>query len=102
MDCLRYEPAGGKARRKDHARRVRAQYEPDGVGKLDGRIAPGDGLLAVAAAGAEEDPAEEGDVVVPADGGEAVGAVRTRLADTAMPWQSRDTHIQEAAKEQAK
>ena len=64
-------------------------------------IAPGDALLAVAATGTEKKPAEEGDVVVPGDGVETVGAVRARLAEAAVVGQTRDADVEKAAEEKA-
>jgi hypothetical protein len=58
-------------------------------------------LLAVAAAGAEEDPAEERDVVVPGDGVRAVRAVGARVVEAAVVGQTGDADVEEASEEQA-
>ena len=81
--------------------RACGEGEPEGEGEFDCGIAPGDGLLAVAAARAKTDPAEEGDVVVPGDGVETVRAVRARLAQAAVVGQAGDADIEKASEEQA-
>jgi hypothetical protein len=55
----------------------------------------------VAAASAEEDPAEQRDVVIPGDGVLAVRAVRARLAEAQVLWQARDADVEKTSEEQA-
>ena len=55
----------------------------------------------MAAAGAEDDPAQERDVVVPGDCLLAVRAVGAGLTDAAVVRQAGDADVQETAEEQA-
>ena len=60
------------------------------------------GSLQLPAPRAQEYPAQQRDVVVPADRRVAVGAVRAGLAEAPVVGQARDADVQEAAEEQAK
>ncbi len=75
--------------------------EPGGGGEFDQGILRRDGLGAVAATAAEQQPAEQRDVVVPADEAAALRAARTRSDDAFAVRKTRDADVEEAAEEQA-
>ena len=79
-----------------------ADSKPKCRGELYQRVAPRDSRLAIAATGAEVDPTEQRDIVVPADHVPAARAVRAGFDDIFVIRQSADAHIQKAAESKAK
>ncbi|MCJ1461099.1 hypothetical protein MMC28_011481, partial [Mycoblastus sanguinarius] len=71
--------------------------EPETGQQLDTRVAPRDGSSAVAAAPAQQNPADDGNVVPHPDRVPARGAVRPRRDDTLVPRHPRDNHVEKAA-----
>jgi len=78
-----------------------AKQEQRGGGEFDGGVAPCDGLMAMAAAGAQENPAQEGKVVEGADGRAATRAAGARADDRLVARQARDADVEEAAEGEA-
>ena len=58
-------------------------------------------MFTVAAAASKDEPAQNGDVVVPADGRPALWAARAWMDDRLTLGQARDADVQEAAEDQA-
>jgi hypothetical protein len=78
-----------------------AEQKQSGGCQFDGGVAPGDALAAVAAASAEKNPAEDGDVVEGADGRGAVRAAGARADDGFVTGQAGDADVEEAAEGEA-
>jgi len=78
----------------------RLHHEPEAYSELYERITPRNGLFAVAAVAPEEEPAQEGDVVVPADRRSALWAAGTRVDDRLTIRYARDADVQEAAEDE--
>ena len=76
------------------------ESEPKSEGELDRRIAPRNDGVAMAAVGAQCQPTEDGDVIVPRDEGAAGVAVRARRDDGSVSRKPRDADVQETAEEQ--
>lgn len=74
-----------------------AEQEKSGRGELDRRIAPRDGAMTGAAASAEDDPAQQRDIVAAENGCAAVRAARARPDNRCMPRQAADAYVEEAA-----
>jgi hypothetical protein len=74
--------------------------EPKPDRELHRRVSPGDGLATIAAVGAEQNPAENRDVVVPADRVATARTVGTRFVDALVRRQAGDADVQKAAEEQ--
>ena len=66
---------------QDSAEPACHECKPEADGQLHCRVTPGDPLAAVAAFGPENQPAQERDVVQPADGVAALRAARSRADD---------------------
>ena len=77
------------------------QEKQGGCRELDGRIAPGNGLMAVAAASAQQNPAQDGQIVTSADRRAAAGTARPRMDDRLMTRQAGDADVEEAAEGEA-
>jgi hypothetical protein len=68
--------------------------------QLNHEVAWRNASLAMAAAAAQNEPAQHRDIVIEADRSLAVRAGRPGMNDRNPPWQPIDTHIQEAAEGQ--
>ena len=77
----------------------RHQHEPEADGEFHEWILPGDRLSAVAATASEREPAQERNVVVPANGCAALRTAGTRVDYRFSLWDARDTDVQEAAED---
>jgi hypothetical protein len=67
--------------------------------QFDQWVSPWDRLMAVAAAASKKNPAQNGNVVIPADRDSALGTPGTRLYDGFMLRKTRDADVEETAKE---
>src|SRR5690606_35811268 len=70
-------------------------------GKLDQRILDRDPLAALPAPAAEQDPGDDGDVVVPRDAAPAAGAAGWRAHDGLVLRPAEDADVEEAPQHQA-
>ena len=74
--------------------------EPKCDRQLHSRIAPRDAGFAIAAARAQQKPAQQRDVVIPADGVGAMRAPRAGMNDRLVRGEARDADVEEAAEEE--
>src|SRR6266478_7765180 len=76
-----------------------SRHKPNADAQFNERTSPRNRRFTIAAAASEDEPAKDGDVVVPADRGLAVGTAGTRFDDGLSLWDAGDADIEKTAEE---